>query len=133
RPVIVGWGDGCYLVYCFELIDPVRYHLPVISIIFHDGEYKLIKLYQIEAFHETGLVEFDNPDYVAYAKACGAQGFRVNSLSEFETASRAALRPDKPTLTDASIARLAMPHYSTNPAGLLAAIEEIFEKKLEGG
>ena len=77
----------------------VRYNLPVIWIIFHDGEYKLIKLYQIEAFHETGLVDFDNPDYVAYAKACGAQGFRVNSLSEFETAFRTALASGKPTLS----------------------------------
>ena len=133
RPVIVGCGDGCYLLSGFELMTAVRYNLPVIWIIFHDGEYKLIKLYQIEAFHETGLVDFDNPDYVAYAKACGAQGFRVNSLSEFEAAFRAALASGKPTLIDASITRLAIPHYSTNPAGLLAAIEEAVEKKLEGG
>ena len=133
RPVIVGCGDGCYLLSGFELMTAVRYNLPVIWIIFHDGEYKLIKLYQIEAFHETGLVDFDNPDYVAYAKACGAQGFRVNSLSEFEAAFRAALASGKPTLIDASITRLAIPHYSTNPAGLLAAIEEAIEKKLEGG
>ena len=39
----------------------------------------------------------------------------------------------EPTLIDASITRLAIPHYSTNPAGLLAAIEEAIEKKLEGG
>jgi acetolactate synthase-1/2/3 large subunit len=133
RPVIVGCGDGCYLLSGFELMTAVRYNLPVIWIIFHDGEYKLIKLYQIEAFHETGLVDFDNPDYVAYAKACGAQGFRVNSLGEFETAFRTALASGKPTLIDASITRLAIPHYSTNPSGLLAAIEEVIEKKLEGG
>jgi acetolactate synthase I/II/III large subunit len=133
RPVIVGCGDGCYLLSGFELMTAVRYNLPVIWIIFHDGEYKLIKLYQIEAFHETGLVDFDNPDYVAYAKACGAQGFRANSLSEFEAAFRAALESGKPTLIDASITRLAIPHYSTNPAGLLAAIEEAVETKLEGG
>ncbi len=133
RPVIVGCGDGCYLLSGFELMTAVHYDLPIIWIIFHDDEYKLIKLYQLEAFHETGLVEFSNPDYVAYAKACGAQGFRVQSLAEFEAAFRVALASGKPTLIDASIARLAIPHYSTNPAGLLAAIEEALEKKLEGG
>ena len=61
------------------------------------------------------------------------KAFRVNSLSEFEAAFRAALASGKPTLIDASITRLAIPHYSTNPAGLLAAIEEAVEKKLEGG
>lgn len=133
RPVIVGCGDGCYLLSGFELMTAVHYNLPVIWIIFHDDEYKLIKLYQIEAFHETGLVEFPNPDYVAYAKACGAQGFRVQSVSEFETAFRTALASGKPTLIDASITRLAIPHYSPNPAGLFAAIEEALEKRLEGG
>ena len=133
RPVIVGCGDGCYLLSGFELMTAVRYNLPVIWIIFQDDEYKLIKLYQIEAFRETGLVDFPNPDYVAYAKACGAQGFQVNSLNEFEAAFRSALASGQPTLIDARITRLAIPHYSPNPAGLLAAIEESIEKKLEGG
>lgn len=133
RPVIVGCGDGCYLLSGFELLTAVRYNIPVIWIIFEDCEYKLIKLYQLSAFHESGLVDFPNPDYVAYAKACGAQGFRVQSLAEFEAALRTALASGKPTLIDASITRLAIPHYSPNPAGLLAAIEESIEKKLDGG
>jgi acetolactate synthase I/II/III large subunit len=132
RPVIVGCGDGCYQLSGFELLTAVRYNLPVIWIIFADGEFKLIKLYQLEAFHESGLIDFPNPDYVGYAKACGAQGFRVESLVEFEAAFRTALASGKPTLIDASITRLAMPHYSTNPAGILAAIEESIEKKLAG-
>ena len=131
RPVIVGCGDGCYLLSGFELLTAVKYDIPVIWIIFHDGEFKLIKLFQLSAFHETGLVEFANPDYVAYARACGAQGFRVESLAEFEAAFQAALASGKPTLIDASITRLAIPHYSPNPAGVLAAIEESIVKKLE--
>jgi acetolactate synthase-1/2/3 large subunit len=131
RPVIVGCGDGCYLLSGFELLTAVKYNIPVIWIIFDDGEFKLIKLFQLSAFHETGLVEFANPDYVAYARACGAQGFRVESLAEFEVAFQAALASGKPTLIDASITRLAIPHYSPSPAGILAAIEESIAKKLE--
>ncbi|MFZ2076362.1 MAG: thiamine pyrophosphate-dependent enzyme [Xanthobacteraceae bacterium] len=132
RPVIVGCGDGCYLLSGFELLTAVRYNIPVIWIIFDDGEYKLIKLYQLSAYHESGLVDFVNPDYVGYAKACGALGFRVNSLAEFEAAFQAALASGKPTLIDAAITRLALPHYSSNPDGVLAAIEESVLKKLEG-
>jgi acetolactate synthase I/II/III large subunit len=133
RPVIVGCGDGCYQLSGFELLTAVRYNIPVIWIIFADGEFKLIKLYQLSAFHESGLVDFPNPDYVAYAKACGAQGFRVSNVAEFEAAFGAALASGKPTLIDASITRLAIPHYSPNPSGILAAIEESIEKKLFGG
>jgi acetolactate synthase-1/2/3 large subunit len=133
RPVIVGCGDGCYQLSGFELMTAVRYNIPVIWIIFDDCEFKLIKLYQLSAYHESGLVDFPNPDYVAFARACGAQGFRVESLAGFEAALLDALSSGKPTLIDASITRLAIPHYSTNPAGLLAAIEESLEKKLAGG
>jgi acetolactate synthase I/II/III large subunit len=132
RPIIVGCGDGCYLLSGFELLTAVKYNIPVTWIIFDDGEYKLIKLYQLSAYHESGLVDFVNPDYVAYAQACGALGFRVNSLAEFEAAFRAALASGKPTLIDASITRLALPHYSSNPKGILAAIEETVMQKLEG-
>jgi acetolactate synthase-1/2/3 large subunit len=54
-------------------------------------------------------------------------------LAEFETAFQAALASRKPTLIDAWITRLALPHYSSNPEGVLAAIEESVMKKLEGG
>jgi len=81
-------------------------------------------------YGESALVEFTNPDYAAYAKACGAQGFRVTSVAEFESAFREALESNKPTLIDAHITRLALPHYSSNPAGLMAAIEEDLAKVL---
>ena len=130
RHIIVGCGDGGYLLSGFELMTAVQYGIPVIWIIFDDGEFKLIKLFQLATFHESALVEFANPDYVAYAKACGAQGYRVASVPEFEQAFTHALQSGQPTLIDASITRLAVPHYSPNPAGMLAAIEEALAKRL---
>ncbi len=132
RTVIVGCGDGGYLLSGFELLTAVQYDIPVIWIIFNDGEFKLIKLFQLSAFGESGLVEFTNPDYVAYAKACGAQGYRVQNVAEFESAFQEALASGKPTLIDAAITRLAIPHYSPNPSGLLAAIEEAIARNLGG-
>jgi len=130
RIIVVGCGDGGYLLSGFELLTAVQYNIPVIWIIFDDGEFKLIKLFQVATFGESGLVEFTNPDYVAYAKACGAAGYRVETLAEFESAFAAALGSGKPTLIDAAITRLAIPHYSPNPAGLLASIEEALAQRL---
>jgi acetolactate synthase-1/2/3 large subunit len=124
RPVIVGCGDGCYNMSGFELMTAVEYDIPVVWIIFNDNEFKLIKLYQLASYREYGLVEFENPDYVAYAKACGADGYRVETLKQFERALDSALRSGRPTLIDASITRLALPHYSPSPHGLLAGILE---------
>lgn len=130
RAVVVGCGDGGYLLSGFELLTSVQYDLPVIWIVFNDGEFKLIKLYQISTYGESGLVEFTNPDYVAYAKACGADGYKVESLAEFEAAFEAALASGRPTLIDAVIDRLALPHYSSSPAGELVGILETVETKL---
>ncbi|WP_410010483.1 thiamine pyrophosphate-binding protein [Phyllobacterium sp. A18/5-2] len=124
KPVIVGCGDGCYLLSGFELLTAVQYGLPIIWIIFNDGEFKLIKIYQIATYRESGLVEFNNPDYVAYAKACGAMGFRVETLKEFEVAFEAALVLNKPVIIDAHISRLELPHYSSSPEGVLAGLVE---------
>jgi acetolactate synthase I/II/III large subunit len=133
RTVIVGCGDGCYNLSGFELMTAVQYNIPVIWIIFNDGEFKLIKIFQLATFHESGLVEFVNPDFVAYARACGAQGYRVETLAEFEQAFKEALAAGKPTLIDAAIWRLAIPHYSPNPDGLFAAIEEALAKRAGTG
>jgi acetolactate synthase-1/2/3 large subunit len=118
RTVVVGCGDGCYLMAGFELVTAVQYNIPVIWIIFNDGEFKLIKLFQLTSFHESGLVDFQNPDYAAYARACGALGYRVESLTEFENAFQEALASGRPTVIDAAINRLALPHYSPTPHGL---------------
>ena len=129
RTVVVGCGDGCYLMSGFELMTAVQYQIPVIWIIFDDEEFKLIKLYQIAAYHETGLVEFANPDYAAYARACGADGYRVDSLGDFEDAFAAALRSGRPTIIDAKITRWAVPHYSPSPHGVIAGLVEAIEER----
>ena len=130
RTVVVGCGDGCYSLSGFELMTAVQYQIPVIWVIFDDEEFKLIKLYQLEAYHETGLVEFTNPDFAAYARACGADGYRVDTLEGFEEAFHAALASGRPTVIDAKITRWAVPHYSPSPDGVIAGLVESIEARL---
>ena len=129
RPVIVGCGDGCYLLSGFELMTAVQHNLPIVWIIFNDDEFKLIKVYQLSAYHESGLVEFTNPDWAAYATACGAAGYRVDTLEDFESALDAALAAGKPAIIDAHITRLALPHYSPSPHGVLPGIVEMLTQQ----
>jgi len=122
RVVVSGCGDGCYLMAGFELLTAVQYEIPVIWIIFDDGEFKLVRLHQLETYHEFALTDFTNPDYVAYAKACGADAYRAETLGEFEQAFQKALSSSKPTLIDARITRLALPPYSPSPEGLVEGL-----------
>lgn len=129
RTVVVGCGDGCYSLSGFELMTAVENDIPVIWVIFNDNEFKLIKLYQITTYGETGLVEFQNPDFADYARACRADGYRVETLDEFKDAFAAALGSGRPTVIDAKITRWAVPHYSPSPDGVIAGIVETIEKR----
>ncbi|MER7462327.1 thiamine pyrophosphate-binding protein [Streptomyces sp. NPDC097981] len=132
RTVVVGCGDGCYSLSGFELMTAVEHEIPVIWVIFNDGEFKLIKLFQMVTYAESGLVEFQNPDFAAYARACGADGYRVETLDEFEEAFRAALASGRPTLIDARITRWAVPHYSPSPDGVIDGLVENLEARFRG-
>jgi acetolactate synthase-1/2/3 large subunit len=130
RTVVVGCGDGCYNLSGFELMTAVEHNLPVIWVIFDDAEFKLIKLYQVAAYQDTGLVEFKNPDYAAYARACGADGYTAENLEEFEEAFDRALASRRPSVIDARITRWAIPHFSPSPDGVIAGIVEKIEERL---
>ena len=130
RTVVVGCGDGCYNLSGFELMTAVEHNLPVIWVIFDDAEFKLIKIYQLATYLDTGLVEFQNPDYAAYARACGADGYTVETLEEFEAAFDQALASKRPSIIDARITRWAIPHFSTSPDGTIAGVVEMVEERL---
>jgi acetolactate synthase I/II/III large subunit len=132
RTVVVGCGDGCYSMAGFELMTAVQNDVAVIWVIFNDDEYKLVKLYQLATYFESALVEFQNPDFAAYAKACGADGYRVETLTEFETAFSAALASGRPTVIDAKITRWALPHYSSSPDGVIDGLVETVEARFRG-
>lgn len=130
RPVIVGCGDACYLLSGFELMTAVQHRIPVIWIIFHNNEFQLIKLYQLSEYHRSGLVEFPNPDWPAYAAACGAIGLRATTLHEFGEALDTALKADMPVIIDAHITRFALPHYSITPRGELRGLVEMVGRRI---
>jgi acetolactate synthase-1/2/3 large subunit len=129
RTVIATVGDGCYLMAGFELTTAVQHNIAVIWVIFNDGEYKLITLSQLGMYKETALISFDNPDYVAFAHACGADGYAVDTQLDFEKALAAALASGRPTLIDAKISRVDLPSFSENPEGLLASIWDRLTKR----
>ena len=103
KVVISGSGDGCYLMAGFELLTAVQNHIPVIWVIFNNGEFNVIKKMLLNNFGKHAFMQFLNPDYVMYAKACGAEGYRVEKLADFAPALQQAIRSNKPTLIDVAV------------------------------
>ncbi len=100
RPVIVGCGDGDYQMAGFELMTAVEHNVPVTWIIFNNGDYNIIKMLSLLLKGKEVFSRFMNPDYAAFAKACGANGYLVEKLEDFETAFTEALESGKPALID---------------------------------
>ena len=110
--VISGSGDGCYLMAGFELLTAVQYDIPVIWVIFNNGEFNVIKKLLINLFGRHAFMQFNNPDYVMYANACGAEGYRVEKLEDFEKVFQKALKSNKPTLIDVVVESEVYPPFA---------------------
>jgi acetolactate synthase-1/2/3 large subunit len=112
KTVVCGCGDGAYLMAGFELLTAVENNIPVVWVIFNNGEFNIIKKLLINNFGEHAYMKFRNPDYVKYAEACGARGFRVEKLEEFEGAFRTALSLKSPVLIDVVVESEVYPPFS---------------------
>ncbi len=112
KRVIAAVGDGCYLMAGFELLTAVQYDIPVIWVIFNNGEFNVIKKFLINIYGEHAYMQFQNPDYVMYAQACGAQGYRATTLEAFESAFTEALASHKPALIDVLVESEVYPPFA---------------------
>jgi acetolactate synthase-1/2/3 large subunit len=104
RPVVNFQGDGCFLMTGQELATAVQYGLPIVTIIANNGLYGTIRMHQEREYPSrvigTTLV---NPDFAAYARSFGAEGFTVAETREFAPAFGQALEARKPVVIDLKI------------------------------
>jgi acetolactate synthase-1/2/3 large subunit len=85
RKVVVMCGDGGFLMNVQEIETAVRLKLPIIVVIWCDGDFGMISLKQSMEFGRTAYTRFTNPDFVKLAESFGAHGYRVKSTQEFQT------------------------------------------------
>ena len=86
RKVISVCGDGGFMMNSQELETAVRLKLNLVILILNDGAYGMVKWKQENMRFEDYGLSFNNPDFVEYAKAYGANGHRITSASSlYET------------------------------------------------
>jgi len=111
KTVICGCGDGGYLMAGFELLTAVQNNIPVIWIIFNNGEFNVIKKFLLNIYGKHAFMQFLNPDYTMYAEACGAKGFKAETIEEFEDAYKKALILNKSVIIDVHIESEVYPPF----------------------
>jgi pyruvate dehydrogenase (quinone) len=112
RQVIALCGDGGFNMLMGEFLTAVHHKLPVKAIVYNNSSFGLIPL-EAEAaglppFREG--IEFPNPDFAAFAVACGGRGFKAERPQELKAAIGEALAIDGPAIVDAVVAADEMPN-----------------------
>ena len=101
RPVVSVQGDGDFLMTGQELATAAQYALPIVTIIANNGMYGTIRAHQEREYPRrivgTTLV---NPDFAAYARSFGAEGYTIEATADFAPAFRAALASSKPSVIE---------------------------------
>src|SRR5688572_7980933 len=92
RPAIAYVGDGAWGMSFGELLTCVREAIPVTAVVFNNGQWGAEKKNHVDFYANRFLgVNLDKqPSWAAVAKAMGAEGVRVDKLSDVGPALRQA-------------------------------------------
>lgn len=119
RRVLAVCGDGGFMMNSQELETAVRLSLNLVVLILVDGSYGMIRWKQVaEGFADWGLT-FDNPDFVRYAQAYGARGWRVERTERLAPTLEEAFRTGGVNLVSVPI------DYSENTRVLIDELARI--------
>src|SRR5262249_5807399 len=112
RQVIVLAGDGGFNMLMGEFMTSVQHKLPIKVVIFNNQALGLITLEaeSVGIMPFRSAIEFPNPDFAAFARACGAHGFTVRQPGELLGALREALACDGPAIVDCVVVPNEMPN-----------------------
>ncbi|MDV2480507.1 thiamine pyrophosphate-binding protein [Methanoculleus sp. Wushi-C6] len=100
KTVVCITGDGGFSMVMADFVTAVKYGLPLTVLVFNNHELAMIREEQREADYPPYGTELANPDFAAYAEACGGAGIRVARPEELPDAVLRALRMDRPVVVD---------------------------------
>lgn len=101
RPVAALIGDGGFLISAMELVTAVRDRIPLLLIVFVDGQLNQIRLQQLRDHGHAHAVSLGHVDYGSFAKALGVR--HVVYGHHDDGALRAALRDPPPVLLEVPV------------------------------
>ena len=98
-------GDGSFGMCLNELATAVRYNVPVVILLFNNGVLGMVRQWQTLFFdrHYSNTILDRKTDFVALARAFGADGERISSMDELDAALEKAFSVNGPYVIECPI------------------------------
>ncbi len=111
RQVIALVGDGGFGMLIGDFLTAVQYKLPIVVVVFNNHKLGLIQMEQEVAGFPEFQTALHNPDFAAFAIACGGIGTKVTHTEQLIPALTTALSSGQPYILDVEInpEQLTMP------------------------
>lgn len=103
KKVVAIVGDGSLQMTGMELETAVRLQLPLVILLWRDDRYGLIEWKQLIEFGRSSHIAYGDPDFVALAKAYGAEGLRVDKAADLQATLAQAISMNRPVLVDCQV------------------------------
>ena len=100
KQVICITGDGGFSQAMADFVTAVKYDLPMVVIIMNNRQLGMIQVEQLMENYPNFGTALHNPDFAAYADACGGAGIRVEQPGDLEEAVQEALSMSVPVIVD---------------------------------
>ena len=119
RPVVSVCGDGGFMMNSQELETAVRLGLHLVVVILRDDASGMIKWKQADVGFEDFGLDYGNPDFVRYAEAYGARGWRLEDTADLEALLSRCLEEPAVHVVDVPV------DYSLNKTTLFETIPRL--------
>jgi pyruvate oxidase len=100
KKVVCITGDGGFSQSMSDFVTAVKYHLPMVVVVLNNRQLGMIQVEQLTEHYPNFGTDLQNPDFAAYAGACGGKGIKVSRPGELREAFVRAMDLDMPVILD---------------------------------
>jgi sulfoacetaldehyde acetyltransferase len=109
RPAVAYVGDGAWTMSFGEILTCIREKFPTTAVVFNNQQWGAEKKNQVDFYNRRFVgTDLENPSFAGIAKAMGAEGVTIDSLSDVGAALRDACKAQdegKTTIIEVMITR----------------------------
>ena len=110
RPVLSISGDGGFLFTATELATAVQHGIPLVSVVFDDGAFGNVRLFQKTAYGNRLIAsDLRNPSFPKLAEAFGADAPSAHTPAELRDVLTRAFAARRPTLVTVPMGEMPSP------------------------
>ncbi|ASN05910.1 pyruvate oxidase [Virgibacillus necropolis] len=107
KQVVAICGDGGFSMVMHDFITAVKYDMPIKVVVLNNSMIGMIKYEQQTKGNLNYETDLGAVNFADFAKACGGEGFRIESHEEMETTMKQAFMSRKPAIIDVVIEDIA--------------------------